>query len=296
MTDKLKTTPPPSEVANTQIVKQENQLVNFDPEKQVEQATIAAKALMSVVSKKHKPVQFNGEQYLEFEDWQTIAQFYNHTVGIDWTKPIEEAGKIIGFEAKALLFNRDGIVVGGAEAACMTDEPNWAKKPKFQLRSMAQTRAMAKALRSRFGFVAVLAGFKPTPAEEMQDVFDKKTQTPQAEYFCEKHDKPLVIQPAGKTAQGKPYSAFWKCTEKVDGKWCKGPFTDTDGNRVKQNPESGKMEVIDTDRGSFDSKELPPIPGEVVFDKPPVESSVDKARRILNASVPKPYVEGHEND
>ena len=40
-------------------------------------------------------------------------------------------------------------------------------KPLFQLRSMAQTRAEAKALKSVFGRFVVLAGYKPTPAEEL---------------------------------------------------------------------------------------------------------------------------------
>lgn len=39
--------------------------------------------------------------------------------------------------------------------------------PLFQLRSMAQTRAGAKALRNALAWVVVLAGYKPTPAEEL---------------------------------------------------------------------------------------------------------------------------------
>ena len=39
--------------------------------------------------------------------------------------------------------------------------------PLFQLRSMAQTRACGKALSNLFKWVVVLAGYKPTPAEEM---------------------------------------------------------------------------------------------------------------------------------
>jgi len=39
--------------------------------------------------------------------------------------------------------------------------------PMFQLRSMAQTRAGAKALRNALAWVVVLAGYKPTPAEEL---------------------------------------------------------------------------------------------------------------------------------
>jgi hypothetical protein len=44
--------------------------------------------------------------------------------------------------------------------------------PWFQLASMAQTRAGAKALRNAFAWVVVLAGYQPTPAEEMDGVID----------------------------------------------------------------------------------------------------------------------------
>lgn len=39
--------------------------------------------------------------------------------------------------------------------------------PQFQLRSMAQTRACSKVLRNGFAWVVVLAGYKPTPAEDL---------------------------------------------------------------------------------------------------------------------------------
>jgi len=41
--------------------------------------------------------------------------------------------------------------------------------PLFQLRSMAQTRACAKAFRNVLAWVVVMAGYKPTPAEELLD-------------------------------------------------------------------------------------------------------------------------------
>ena len=150
------------------VVKEPTQVVQFNPEQDVEKARQAAKALMSLInSSSSKPLLLGGQRYIGFSDWQTIGQFFHHSVGTESTSPIEQGGKTIGWEAKAVLYNMDGVVVGGAEAACMRDEKNWATKPEFQLRSMAQTRAMAKALRSRFGFVAVLAGCSDTPAEEM---------------------------------------------------------------------------------------------------------------------------------
>lgn len=134
----------------------------FDPERDVERARAAARALMSVIEAT-KTLKLNGKTYLFFEHWQTIGQFFNHSVGIDWVREIENPE---GYEAKSVLYH-NGQIVGGAIASCTRDEINWKNKPDFQLRSMAQTRAMSKALRSRFGFIAVLAGAEPTAAEEI---------------------------------------------------------------------------------------------------------------------------------
>lgn len=47
--------------------------------------------------------------------------------------------------------------------------------PLFQLRSMAQTRACAKAFRNVLAWVVVMAGYKPTPAEELPDAQEPVT-------------------------------------------------------------------------------------------------------------------------
>ncbi|KKM79324.1 hypothetical protein LCGC14_1351170 [marine sediment metagenome] len=146
----------------------ENHLVlQGDPATQLAFAHKASRALMDIVSRKKKPVIINNEQYLEFEDWQTIARFYGASVGTEWTRPIkDDAGKVIGYEAKAVV-HMAGEIISAAEAMTMYAEKNWAYRDEFMLRSMAQTRASAKALRNGFAWVAVLAGYKPTPAEEM---------------------------------------------------------------------------------------------------------------------------------
>lgn len=186
-----------------------------NPEEILAEAQRAAKALQDVIRKKAKPVNFNGEQYLEFEDWQTAGRFYGVTCKIEWTRPVEFSG-VKGFEARATVLEvRTGMELSAAEAMCLNDEEKWRARPKyeyhyvkksggtcledpgrdeliwedgkegkkrpkktrihvgeeavplFQLRSMAQTRAGAKALRNVLAWVVVLAGYKPTPAEEM---------------------------------------------------------------------------------------------------------------------------------
>lgn len=141
-------------------------IVSMQPGEVVEQATVAAQTLKKVLDSKTKKVLINGEQYLEFEDWQTLGRFYGYTVAATETTEIWREGKLIGFAAKAVVY-QNGQIASNAEASCMRDEPNWKSRPEFMLKSMAQTRACAKSLRNVLAWVAVLAGYKPTPAEEM---------------------------------------------------------------------------------------------------------------------------------
>lgn len=156
-----------------------------DPELIVVEARRAAQVLKDVISKKDKPVKFNGEQYLEFEDWQTVGKFYGITAKVLETKFIDYGGAQ-GFEARAVAVTiANGVEVSAADAMCLNDEANWGMRaeydwengkkvkigerpvPLFQLRSMAQTRACGKALRNVLAWVVVLAGYRPNVAEEM---------------------------------------------------------------------------------------------------------------------------------
>jgi len=142
------------------------------PEQVLAEAQRAARALKDVVAKKAKPVLMKGEQYLEFEDWQTVGRFYGITSRTVWSRPVM-VGEATGWEARAEAIDvRTGQVLSSAEAMCLNDEPNWKGKPSFQLRSMAQTRACAKTLRNLLAWVVVLAGYRPTPAEEIAGMQD----------------------------------------------------------------------------------------------------------------------------
>lgn len=130
------------------------------------QAMEAAKELQKIVDSREKKLVIGGKQYLFFEDWQTLGRFNRTTAKVVDTKEIYQGEKLIGFFARAVCV-KDGMEISAADAECCFDEPNWGDKPRFQLRSMAQTRACAKALRNCLAFVAVLANYEPTPAEEI---------------------------------------------------------------------------------------------------------------------------------
>lgn len=131
-------------------------------------ALSSAKVLMDIVEQNGWSMALGGKKkHLMYEAWQTVGKYYGYTVKTGEANYVEY-GEIKGFEAKAwVIDNKTGIEIGGAEAACLSDEGNWKSKPLFQLKSMAQTRAGSKALRQILGFVAAMAGYSPTPAEEI---------------------------------------------------------------------------------------------------------------------------------
>jgi len=203
--------------------------VSRAPEIVLAEAQDAAAALKRVIDAKPKKVQFGGETYLEFEDWQTVGRFYGIAPRIARTQYVDYGGAT-GWEATAEAVHVEtGKVVSSADSMCLTDEEHWRARPKyewhyvkksggtsaedpgkdeliwergndgknrpkklkvqmadepvplFQLRSMAQTRAAAKALRNALAWVVVLAGYKPTPAEEMDGVIGvTRVEIPQA--------------------------------------------------------------------------------------------------------------------
>ena len=136
------------------------------PEIVLEEAAKAAQALRDVIERKPQKVVINGKTFLQFEDWQTLGRFYGVTAAARVTNYLEQ-GRVRGYECHAEAIRADGQVISAAQAMCMDDESKWSDKPLYQLRSMAQTRAQAKALRNVLAWVVVMAGYAPTPAEEM---------------------------------------------------------------------------------------------------------------------------------
>jgi hypothetical protein len=192
------------------------------------EAQRAAGALRDVIARKPRPVIMGGEQYLEFEDWQTLGRFYGITARVVGDPEFVTFGAARGFRASAEAVHR-GEVISRASALCLDDEEKWGSRPKYewhivlkdgrvvpeseapdkgewkwepggangrnrpkkervhvgeesvplyQLASMAQTRACAKTLRNVLSWVAVLAGYRPTPAEEMDGVASMHASPP----------------------------------------------------------------------------------------------------------------------
>ena len=153
------------------------------PDELIAEGQVQAKALMKVVKEAGLSRDLGGNKpHLEVEAWQTIGRFNGYLTDIVWTRQVIEGGEKVGYEARAELVRiDDNVHVIGAEAACFFDEviekrdgtiiKRW--DDDYAVRSMAQTRAQSKLGRMAFAWVAVLAGYSGTPAEEMEGVRNK---------------------------------------------------------------------------------------------------------------------------
>lgn len=172
---------------------------------------------------------------------EKIASIFGWQAEFIKDEAVLEAFKTDGLIAFVCNLSKMGNSVGQGRGAATLVKNN--QDPNKTIK-MAQKSAFIDAVLRASG----LSDFFTQDLEDMpaNTVQPTKMQTPDAEYYCSVHDLPLVMQPAGKTRQGDPYPAFWKCSEKPKyghGKYCYGPFTNSDGLVVKQNKETGEMEV-----------------------------------------------------
>jgi DNA-binding XRE family transcriptional regulator len=151
-----------------------------------------ANALTKIIQQAGTSSKVAGKEYLQVEAWRTIAKGYGLTPDIEWTRELEGGG----WEARAALLRDDGSIVSHAEAECGSDsDGDWPGKPRFQQRSMAQTRAVSKVCRLELSWVVVLAKteqgermFESTPLEEVEGskMVDDSHRKPleAGQYYC----------------------------------------------------------------------------------------------------------------
>ncbi len=125
-------------------------------------ASEMATALAGVIRSQHLATRIQGRDYVQVEGWTTLATMLGVTAREVST--VEADG--IYTATVELVRMADGAIISRASAECGEEKP-WNSRPRYARRSMAQTRATGKACRLAFSWVMRLAGYEPTPAEEM---------------------------------------------------------------------------------------------------------------------------------
>jgi hypothetical protein len=159
-----------------EVVEEPREIVRMDgrtPEATIELAARMATALKDIVEKQRLYAVIQGKKYPQVEAWMTIGRMDNVVAR-------EVIGGIVrhedgSYEATVELVRlSDGMVTGRGSALCGTERDSpWDKRPEPARRSMAVTRATSRAFRQQYSWIMALAGYEPTPADEMpQDARD----------------------------------------------------------------------------------------------------------------------------
>jgi len=164
----------------TDLVVQDHQAPTLfhsnDPVEVVRKATDVAKALSSVLEQRKLYKTIQGRKHVLVEGWTLLGTMLGVFPVVEWTRKTPE-----GWEARVIARTMNGQTIGAAEASCSRDEKTWSTRDDYALRSMAQTRATAKALRGPLGFVVSLAGYEATPEAEMPPMPPQRQERPALE-------------------------------------------------------------------------------------------------------------------
>jgi len=142
------------------------------PAELIASATSLATPLAKLIKDRSLAVRISGREYVKCEGWTTLG------VMLGCTPHEVEVTEQDGIFTATVELRRmsDGRIVGRASAECgapdeldRSGQPLWANRARYARRSMALTRATAKAYRLAFSWIMVLAGYMPTPAEEITD-------------------------------------------------------------------------------------------------------------------------------
>jgi hypothetical protein len=195
----------------------------------------------------------NPREYVFVEGWLAISRANNeqpHATVKEVVRDPETGDELI--HARAWLTDLRGTIVSRADGYCGTGESRWRDKPFYARASMAQTRALAKAMRLRHAWVMVMAGYSPTPAEEMsEDLVDTRPSAvgPAPARPQELDDEPGVAHVAikaisektGKKGDGTPYIRYG--IRGSDGAWY-NTFSPKFGELARTARESGARATI----------------------------------------------------
>ena len=133
----------------------------------IERTRTLADSLGKELRERGLVVPVGDKMHVTADGWAYLGGILGVTAEVLSVTPIELGERDRGWEAEAVLRAPDGSIVGRGQGICLRSEARWSRADTYALRGMAATRAIARAWRQTFGFVAAAAGFSATPAEEM---------------------------------------------------------------------------------------------------------------------------------
>lgn len=142
-----------------------------NPEEMLKMASKYAKVLVNIVKQQKLTVVIQTKNYVRVEGWTALAGMLGVFAHTEYSRLL--SNRPIGditYEARITMKTMDGIEISSGEAICSNQEEKKKGQDEYAIKSMAITRATGKACRLAFSWIMALAGFEPTPAEEMDTI------------------------------------------------------------------------------------------------------------------------------
>ena len=149
--------------------------------------------MVDIVRQQKLTVNIQGKEYVKVEGWTSLAAMLGVFAHTEYSRRLERKDEI-AYEARVSIKTLDGTEISSGEAICTSTESNKKGQPEYAIKSMAITRATGKACRLAFSWIMALAGFEPTPAEEMDAIEIEEQQKSQPQPKTEKPKKESAKQ------------------------------------------------------------------------------------------------------
>lgn len=108
----------------------------------------------------------NGKKYLLAEAWLYLAHL-NYITPACTTTEVFDGKKLVSVKTHCNLIDDRGVVISSSDMIASKNEAFLKNLDDYAVYGMSQTRAITRAIRNVYGYVARGAGFESTPAIEM---------------------------------------------------------------------------------------------------------------------------------
>lgn len=122
--------------------------------------------LANIILKKGLAMNLGNKKYVLVEGWQLAGAFCGVFPIVEKVENLSDE-ETIRYRAEVVLVDNNGNKVGSGMAICTNKEKGKERFAEYAVCSMAQTRAVGKAMRLKLGWIMKLAGFQATPYEEI---------------------------------------------------------------------------------------------------------------------------------
>lgn len=129
-----------------------------------------ANSLKTLILDKKLYTPIQGKNYINVEGWQIAGALVGIRPFVERVEQMQSAPGEYRYRAEVSLRDRDDKIIGYGMALCSNREPGKKSFAEYAVMSMAQTRAVGKALRMNLGWLIKVAGYETTPYEEMEAV------------------------------------------------------------------------------------------------------------------------------